>query len=92
MRPIGILGVKGTDVLLQSWEEPLWGYTQIQKRIDEGVSYLQRIHDSVRKASAQGIKDPMEICRIVVSELGLPPFAANPIVAASIASNLAAMV
>lgn len=86
-----IKGVKETDVLLQSWEEPLQGYTQIQKRIDEGISYLQRIHDSVRKASAQGIKDPMEICRIVVGDLGLPPFAVNPLVAASFASNLAAM-
>ena len=87
-----IKGVKEADVLLQSWEEPLRGYTQIEKRVDDGLSYLQRIHDSVRKASAKGIKDPMEICRIVVSELGLPPFAANPLVAASIASNLAAMV
>ncbi len=86
-----IKGVKEADILLQSWEEPLRGYTQIQKRIDDGLSYLQRIHESVRKASGQGIKDPMEICRIVVGELGLPPFAANPLVAASIASNLAAM-
>jgi glyoxylase-like metal-dependent hydrolase (beta-lactamase superfamily II) len=87
-----IRGIKEADVLLQSWEEPLRGYTQIQKRIDDGILYLQRIHESVRKASAKGIKDPMEICRIVVGELGLPPFAANPLVAASIASNLAALV
>jgi hypothetical protein len=32
----------------------------------------------------------MELCKKVVSELGLPPFAANPLVAKAFASSLAA--
>lgn len=83
--------IKNIDILLSSWEAPIQGYERIEKRIDDGFSYLRRIHETVLKARNQGKEDMMELCRHVVSEMGLPPFAANPLVARAFASNLAAI-
>lgn len=80
--------VKNIDVLLSSWEAPIHGYERIEKRIDDGLLYLRRIHEAVLMAKSQGKEDMMELCQHVVSELGLPPFAANPLVARAFASNL----
>lgn len=82
---------KNIEILLSSWEAPIHGYERIDKRIEDGFLYLCRIHDTVLKAKNQGKDDMMELCRHVVSEMGLPPFAANPLVARSFASNLAAI-
>lgn len=82
--------VKSIDILLSSWEAPIHGYERIEKRIDDSFLYLRRIHETVLKARDQGKEDMMELCRHVVSEMGLPPFAANPLVARAFASNLAA--
>jgi glyoxylase-like metal-dependent hydrolase (beta-lactamase superfamily II) len=83
--------LKDIEVLLSSWDAPIKGRSDIDRRIDESLAYLRRIHDAVLKWSGQGNEDLMELCRLVVSELGLPPLAANPLVARSIAANLAAL-
>lgn len=83
--------VKNINTLLSSWEAPIHGYEQIEKRIDDSVLYLRRIHEAVFKAIHESKKDLMALCRHVVSEMGLPPAAANPLVARSFASNLMAI-
>jgi hydroxyacylglutathione hydrolase len=83
--------IKNIETLLSSWEAPLSGYKLIEKRIGDSILYLRRIHEAVLKAKAQGSEDLMNLCRFVVNEIGLPPSAANPLVARSFASNLAAM-
>ena len=82
--------IKGIETLLSSWEAPIQGYERIEKRIGDGFLYLCRIHETVLRARSQGKEDLMELCRYVVNEMGLPPFAANPLVARAFASNLAA--
>jgi hydroxyacylglutathione hydrolase len=77
--------------LLSSWEPPIHGHKKIEDRIEDGLSYLRRIHENVLKAGSGGKRDLMELCRDVVHELGLPPFAANPLVARAFASSLAAV-
>lgn len=74
--------------LFSSWEPPIQGKEKISKRMDESVAYLERIHDAVDNNS-NGKEGMMELCQKVVSELGLPPFAANPLVAKAFASSLA---
>lgn len=76
--------------MLSSWEHPIEGPDLIQERIDAGVAYLHQIHHAVLKAGETQKEDLMELCRQVVSDLGLPPFAVNPLVARSFASSLAA--
>lgn len=86
-----IRDLKDLDTLVSSWDAPARGRQDIDRRIEEGLSYLRRIHSAVLKAGGRGQYDIMEVCRIVVGELGLPPHAANPLVARSIASNLKAL-
>lgn len=83
--------VRGVDVLLSSWEGPILGVEPIEKRMDDGFTYLRRIHETVRKAEERGGEDLMALCRQVVSDMGLPPFAANPLVARSFAAHVAAL-
>jgi hydroxyacylglutathione hydrolase len=80
--------MKHIEVLLSSWEAPIHGYTHIEKRIDEGLSWLRRIHETVLKEQNRSKSDVMELCRNVVRELGLPLFAANSLVARAFASSL----
>ena len=81
--------VNNIEVLLSSWEAPLHGRENIDKRIDDSLSYLRRIHETVLKAKSQGKEDLMDLCSSVVDELGLPPFAVNPLVARTFAANVA---
>ena len=83
--------VKGREVLLSSWEAPIRGYEQIEQRIDDGLLYLKRIHEAVIEAKKQNKNDLMDLCRQVVGQMGLPPVAATPLVARSLAANLSAM-
>lgn len=83
--------VKNIDILLSSWEAPIQGYERIEKRIDDGFLYLRRIHEAILMARSRGKEDMMELCQYVVSEMGLPLFAANPLIARAFASNLAAI-
>lgn len=83
--------VKNIELLLSSWEAPIHGCEQIHQRIDDGLLYLRRIHETVLKAKSEGGEELMELCRDVVKGLGLPLLAANPLVARSFAANLAVM-
>jgi hypothetical protein len=60
--------------------------------MDEGLAYLQSIHNAVLKVAGDrepgaGL-DSMELCRRVLAELGLPTAMANPLVAGSFQSSL----
>lgn len=83
--------IKNVENLFSSWEPPIHGTESIDKRMEESIAFLQRIHEMVSKIreTAKNM-DIMELCQKVVSELGLPPFAANPLVAKAFASSLTA--
>jgi hydroxyacylglutathione hydrolase len=83
--------IEGIKILLSSWEAPIQG-EKIEKRIKDGIMYLRQIHEKVLKARSYGIEDLMELCQHVISEMGLPPFAANPLVAKAFASSLDAQI
>lgn len=75
--------------LFSSWEPPVRGQEKIIKRMEESISYLQRIHNAVINNN-ENQHNTMELSRKVIKELGLPPFAAIPLVAKAFASSLAA--
>lgn len=77
------------DNLLSSWEAPIQGEDRIRQRIAAGVSWLQRIHATVLRTHKEQQVTGMALCTKVVQELGLPPLAANPLVARSLQSSLA---
>lgn len=75
--------------LFSSWETPVQGQGKISERMRQSIAYLQRIHHAVNLHSATE-QEPMALCQQVVRELGLPPFAAMPLVAKAFASSLVA--
>ncbi len=83
--------MQGIKFLLSAWDEPrLDG--DAYRVMEEGLGYLQSIHNAVLKVSVDNRPDakpdPMELCRRVLAELGLPAAMANPLVARSFQSSL----
>lgn len=77
--------------LFSSWENPIQGQGNIYIRMNESIAYLERIHTAVIKNSNMNKQqNNMELCQKVVTELGLPPFAAIPLVAKAFSSSLVA--
>lgn len=71
------------DWLLSAWDDPRRG-EEAQQRIDESMAWLKLIRETVRIVSGgKPAMEPLELCRRVAAELGLPPFAVNPLVARS---------
>jgi len=80
--------IEDVRYLLPSWDEPRQGVA-VYPRMEEGLQYLQRIHDAVRACSEKSAApDLLEVTRSVLKEISLPPELANPIVARSIAAHL----
>ena len=79
--------ITGLKFLLSSWDETR-RESEIYNVMDAGLEYLQKIHDIVTETVNKTDKDPMELCKGVVSALGLPQAAVNPLVAKSFQSNL----
>lgn len=81
---------RDVDTLLSSWEAPIYGRERINQRIEAGRAYLQKIHGAVLQSHDQHRETGMALCRRVAADLGLPPFAVNPLVAAAFMSSLEA--
>jgi hydroxyacylglutathione hydrolase len=80
--------VRDVEVLLGSWDEPRKG-AAIAAVLDEGLAYLQRIHDLIRQIAGPNRSiDPMVLTRQVISRLGLPAMAANPLASRSLQAHL----
>ena len=85
--------IDNIENLFSSWEPPVHGQETIRKKMGESVDYLKRIHTAViNNTSNAKDQDVMVLCQKVVSELGLPPFAVNPLVAKALASSIGAEV
>jgi hypothetical protein len=69
---IKLQAIRGIRVLLSSWDEPREG-DATYRPMDRALAYLQKIHDAVVSASADGTAEPMEIAKKTVTALGLPP-------------------
>ncbi len=78
--------VRGVDTLLSAWDDPKKG-DNVYESMDEGLRYLQRVHQAVIKLSGT-TRDPMALCKKVLPEIGLPENIVNPLAARSIAANL----
>ncbi|MEW6173317.1 MAG: MBL fold metallo-hydrolase [Bacillota bacterium] len=81
-------GIGGVNLLLSSWDEPREG-ERAYRAMDDGLRCIQCVHEAVLKAAGgDSPQDPVELCRRVVAEMGLPPAAANPLAARSFAAHL----
>lgn len=83
-------GVEAVQTMYSSWEAPIRGRGAIDARCAEALDWVKRIHDSVRTATAgSGERDLQILTRQVMEDLGLPPFAANPLTSRTIQAHLA---
>jgi glyoxylase-like metal-dependent hydrolase (beta-lactamase superfamily II) len=83
-----LMSLEGVRVLLSSWDDPREG-DEVRKSLQDGLACIRHIHGLVRRlASAADPADPLALCRQAVAELGLPPFAANPLAARTFAAHL----
>ncbi|MCJ7445441.1 MAG: MBL fold metallo-hydrolase [Methanotrichaceae archaeon] len=83
--------LEGIQVLLSSWDKPQWGKNAYLK-MDEGLCYLQEIHEAVLRVSKnRTFNDSLELARSVLIELEMPGSIANPLVAKSFQNNLKLM-
>lgn len=80
--------IEDVEVLLASWDDPQRG-SEVYKKMDEGLDYLQQIQEVVMKIINDNPSlETMTLCKLVLKNLGLPEQAANPIVARSFQANL----
>jgi len=78
----------GITTLLSSWDEPRQGEAA-REALEEGLQYIVYIHEVVQKVAKAGPLEPMELCRQVVEQIGLPPSAVNPLTARTFLAHLA---
>jgi hypothetical protein len=75
-----IAQIDNLRALYSSWGEPLYGQAAVNA-VHAGMRYLMTLHRTVMQVfSEPTTSDPMELCKQCVGRLGLPPFAANPLV------------
>jgi hydroxyacylglutathione hydrolase len=80
--------LKNLNYLLSSWDDPKSG-DEINETFDDALEYLGMVDEAVFRVlrTIKVDKDPMEFCKLVLVELGLPVRVANPIVARSFQDN-----
>lgn len=79
--------IRGIRVLLSSWDEPREGEAAY-RQMDRALVYLQKIHDAIVTASADGTSDPMEIAKKTATALGLLPQMVTPLLARTLGANM----
>jgi hydroxyacylglutathione hydrolase len=80
--------IKGINHLCSSWDEPRKG-DEAYRRMDEGLLYIQQVHEAVRACAEENPKaGPLQLCPCVLQKIGIPPEIANPLVARSIEAHL----
>jgi len=83
-----LMGLDGVRFLLSSWDDPIAG-DGIPLRFQACFRELRNVQNAAER-NADLASDPMEMCRRVLGELGLPPAVANPMIATSIVSHVKA--
>ncbi len=82
-----LMALDDVDVLLSSWDDPRRGM-EIRSLLDASLRFLHKVNDSVERAAEAHGDDPMDLCRAVVAQLGLPPAAATPHLSRTFRANL----
>jgi len=75
--------------LLSSWSDPIKGNDSAIKTIEDGIDYIETIDREIMRINDNDIlQDNLILCREVVTNLGLPDYLVNPMVAKSFSSHL----
>lgn len=84
---VRIAEIQNLTALYSSWDDPLYGRNAVDA-IYAGMRYLIKVHTTAREVFSKYVdSEPMELCKRCVRKLGLPPFAANPLVLRSLLTH-----
>lgn len=84
---VRIAEIQNLTVLYSSWDDPLYGRNAVDA-IHAGMRYLIKVHTTAMDVISEYVdSEPMELCKRCVQKLGLPSFAANPLVLRSLLSH-----
>jgi glyoxylase-like metal-dependent hydrolase (beta-lactamase superfamily II) len=75
------------STLFSSWDDPRQ-HGDIAKQFEEGFSYLRDIDNLMEKNKERFQQAPLETCKAILFELGVPVSAAIPLVMKSLASHI----
>jgi len=67
------------EIMLSSWNEPIFERQKAEELIDEGMQYLKNIDNAVKECYMEEETKPFEFCEKVINRLGMPEFFKNPI-------------
>lgn len=76
------------NAVLSSWNSPFYSLDDQLHILKEGMCYLERIDNLVKKIYDKNNIDNIDYCKKVISFLKLPDFMANPIVHKAFKSHL----
>ena len=79
-------GLSPVNVLLSAWDEPREGIA-VREKMDQSIDYLEKIHQTIHAIKDVRRLDRLELCKRVVTEMGLPADAVNPLVIRSLFLN-----
>jgi hydroxyacylglutathione hydrolase len=74
--------------LLTSWTPPFTDPSEINRILDEGEDYLNRIDKAVRECFTNEKTDSDDCCKRTIEKLGLPLFLATPLVNKAFRSHM----
>jgi hydroxyacylglutathione hydrolase len=84
---VRIAEIQNLTTLYSSWDDPLYGRNAVDA-IHAGMQYLIKVDTTAVDVFSEYVdSEPMELCKRCVQKLGLPPFAANPLVLRSLLSH-----
>ncbi len=87
-----LLDLKGIKTMHSSWDEQVYQGEEISARILDGLAWVMKVHEAVRdEFRASGVEDPAVLTPGTASRLGLPPFAANPVMVRTVRAHLDVM-
>ena len=78
--------IPNVKVLLSAWDEPRSG-AAAREKMGQSIGYLEKIHQTIQAIKDVHKLDRVELCKQVVSTLGLPADAVNPLVIRSLFLN-----
>ncbi len=79
--------VKGLQALFSSWHDPIQG-GKVYRTMDEALTYMQKVHDAVRKENAATPSlDSRELTIRVLRSLGIPESLLSSIVVTTIEAH-----
>jgi len=76
------------NILLTSWTPPLTNYSDIEKLINDGEEYMEKIEMIVKETYKEDEPGSFIFCSETIGKLGLPSFLATPVVDNAFKSHL----